>query len=83
LVATEGEEGSPDADDVDLYRLFQAAEILGCPPWLLAEQPSFWQEKAFWFFDVNKRAAEIARAIGEHREKAATGDGETGEDDDD
>lgn len=72
MIATEGEAGSPDPDDVDLFRLFQASEILNCPPWILAEQPVFWQEKAFWFRRVGRRAAEIKQKIQEQRERVSS-----------
>jgi broad specificity phosphatase PhoE len=53
-----------------LYRLFQAAELMRCNPWELAEQPECWQEWAFWFHDVRRRVqdglAEVARQRDEY-----------------
>lgn len=74
MIATGGEAGAADAEDIDLYRLFQAADILGCTPWALARQPVFWRERAFWYREVNYRAAEIAEKIQAQREEVANRD---------
>jgi len=54
---------------LDLFYLFQAAEIIGCPAWELADKPTFWQESAFWYRRVLNRVPELTEAINAQREK--------------
>lgn len=69
--------GNPDPDDVQLFHIFQASEILRCKPWELAEQSEFWMDKAFWFVDV---MGEVQAGL---RRVAAIRAGETPDEDDD
>lgn len=49
-----------------MYRLFEAAELLRCNVWELAEQPEFWIESAFWFDRIR---GEVRQALLEIEEK--------------
>lgn len=69
--------GEPEADDVQLYRLFQASEILKCNVWELAEQSEFWVDAAFWYAGIRAQVRdgleEIAEQRAQHAEKEFSG----------
>lgn len=73
LVANGQIDDEPDAEDWHLYRLFEAAELLRCKVWELAEQPESWIESAFWFDrirgQVQEALIEVERKRLEHAEK--------------
>lgn len=53
----------------DDYTLFQAARLLGVPPWALAAQPTYWRDRALLF----ARAEQRAREDSERRQRARPG----------
>jgi hypothetical protein len=57
-IANEGKFGSV----TETYALIQAAKYLGVPPWVLAEQPKFWQDKAHLYMTAEHQADKLIAA---------------------
>ncbi len=55
---------------LDVYPLVRASRYLGCRPWELAEQPTYWRDAA-----LKLEAADIAAEIEAKKRRAAINQG--------